>query len=155
MKKALIASCFAAALFAPATALAQPAGQERSSYTPGNYLVIQEVHIEPGQFENYMDYLADQYRRSQEFARQQGWISAYQILSNVNKREGEADLMLITVMPRMATPQEQVQREEAMNRHLAQTTRAAEQQSGQRVSMRRLGGSMLLQELRLNPASRR
>ncbi len=155
MKKILTATLFAAglALSAPASAQAQAQAQDReSAYTPGGYWSVQGVFIEDGQFENYMDYVASSYRRSQDFARRSGWISGYTILLNVNRRADEPDLYLITEMPRLATPREDVERERLLNEHMRQTTRAATEASGQRVTMRRLGSNLLLQELNLRPA---
>ena len=144
MKKILFAAVLAAGF-----ALATPASAQESVYAPGGYMNVQGIYIEDGQFENYMDYIADRYRRSQEFARSRGWISAWRILVNVNRREDEPDMYLITEFPRLATPAEEVEREQAMNAAMRETTRQATAGSGQRVRMRRLGGSMLLQELNL------
>ena len=138
-----------AALFASSMVLAAPAAAQESSYTSGGYATVQGIFLEDGQFENYMDYLAGTYRRSQEFARSQGWISGYRIFANVNRRENEPHLYLMVEMPRLATPQEDVERDRRLNEHLQQTTRQAAEASGQRVSMRRLGGNILLQELTL------
>ena len=146
MNKLMIAAAFAASL-----AFAAPAAAQESAYTPGGYWVVQGVTVEDGQFENYMDYIADRYRRSQEFARQRGWISEYHILANVNRRSDEPDLYLVTMMPRLATPQEDVERERALNQAMSETTRQATEASGHRVTMRRLGSNILLQELNLRP----
>ena len=144
MKKLLIAAALSAATlaFAPTAASAQAV-----AHSPGNYWSVQGIYIEPGQFENYMDFVADRYRRNQEFAKSQGWISGYRILSNVNKRGDEPDLYLITEFARIPDAKEQMDRDAAMERNMRETARQAEQASGQRVSMRRLGSNMLLQEL--------
>jgi opacity protein-like surface antigen len=146
MKKLLIAAALAAASVACVEA---PALAQASAYAPGNYWSVQGIHIEPGQFENYMDYIADKYRKNQEFAKSQGWISGYRILVNVNKRADEPDLYLISEFARMPDAKEQMARDAAIEKNLRETTRQAEQGSGQRVSMRRLGSSELLQELTL------
>lgn len=147
MKKMLLMTAMVAGLVC-----SKPTAAQESAYTPGSYMVVQGISIEDGQFENYMDYLNATYRRSQDFARQQGWTTGYRIFANVNRRAGEPDLYLITEMPRMATPQEDVERERQLNEHLAQTTRQATEQSGRRVTMRSLGSNTLLQELTLRSA---
>lgn len=147
MKKFLIASLLAAGL-----ALSAPVAAQDSAYTPGTYWTVQGIFIQDGQFENYMDYIAGNYRRSQDFARRSGWITGYRILQNVNRRDDEPDLYLITEMPRLATPQEEVERQRRLNEHMQQTTRQATEGSGQRVTMRRLGSNLLLQELNLRAA---
>ncbi len=147
MKKMLMAVVLAAGL-----AVSTPSLAQESPYTPGVYWTVQGIYVEDGQFETYMDYIADRYRRQQEVARQRGWITGYRIFQNVNRREDEPHLYLITEMPRLATPEEEVEREQVMNRAMRQTTRQATEGSGQRVRMRRLGSNILLQELTLRPA---
>ena len=147
MKKLMIAAAFAASL-----AFAAPAAAQDSAYTPGTYWQVQGVFIEDGQFENYMDYIAGRYRQQQEFARQHGWITGYRILANVNRRADEPDLYLITEIPRLSTPQEDVERERMLNQAMRETTHQATEASGRRVTMRRLGSNLLLQELNLRPA---
>jgi hypothetical protein len=138
-------------LLAFSLALAAPAaGQSQDSvYTYGGYWNVQGIHIEDGQFENYLDYIADAYDRQQQYARRQGRISGYDILVNVNARENEPDLYLITRMLRLATPQEDAERDRRLNEFMQRTAHQASEQSGQRVTMRRLGSNILLQELNL------
>lgn len=149
MKKLLLAVALAAGFTVSG---AMPVAAQESVYAPGTYMNVQGIFIEDGQFENYMDYIAATYRRSQDFARQRGWITGYRIFQNVNRRGDEPHLYLLVEMPRMATPQEEVERERAMTQAMSQTTRQLEAASGQRVTMRRLGSNLLLQELNLRPA---
>lgn len=148
MKKLLLATAVAlgVALSGPSPATAQD-----TAYSPSTYMVVQGIYIEDGQFENYMDYIADRYRAQQDFAKSRGWISGYRIFANVNRRAEEPDLYLLTEMPRLATPQEEIEREKAVTEAMRQTTRQAVEASGQRVKMRRLGSNLLLQELTLKP----
>lgn len=148
MKKLLLAAALAIGTIAtmPTPALAQ-----ESAYTPGTYMEVQGIYVEDEQFENYMDYIADRYRRQQDFARQRGWISGYRIFANVNRRSDEPHLYLLTEFARRGAPQEQVERERVMNEAMRETTRQVEEGSGRRVTMRRLGSNLLLQELNLRP----
>lgn len=146
MKKMLMAAALAAGL---GMSMSTPAVAQSASYSPGSYMSVQGIHVEDGQFENYMDYIADRYRASQEIAKSKGWITSYRIFANVNRRGDEPDLYLLVESPRMATPQEQVERERQANEALRQTTRQAEEGSGARVKMRRVGNNVLLQELNL------
>lgn len=148
MKKILLAATLAMGLglSVPTAAMAQ-----EKVHAPGTYMTVQGIYIEDGQFENYMDYIADRYRANQEFAKSKGWISGYRIFANVNRRGDEPDLYLLTESQRMPTPQEQVERERMMSEAMRQTARQAEEASGQRVKLRRLGSNLLLQELNLRP----
>ena len=115
-------------------------------------MVVQGITINDGQFENYMDYIAGQYRRQQDFARSKGWITGFRILANVNRRKDEPNLYLMTEVPRLPTPQEEADRDRQMEQALSQTARQATEASGARVQMRTLGSNLLLQELTLRPS---
>lgn len=147
MKKFLMAVALTAGIAVSSAAPAQD-----SAYTQGNYWQVQGIFVQDGQFENYMDYIASTYRRSQDFARARGWITGYRILGNVNRRENEPDLYLITEFRQPATQAESAERERLLNAHMEQTTHQADEGSGRRVTMRRLGSNLLLQELTLRPA---
>jgi hypothetical protein len=147
MKKFAIAAVSAACL-----AFAAPAAAQDLAYTPGNYWSIGMIDVEDGQFDTYMDYLSGNWRRQLEFARQRGWISGYHILVNTHPRDGEPDLYLLTLQPRLPNPQEEVERMRLVEQHMSQTARQMEASSGERVRMRRQMGTMLLQELNLRPA---
>ena len=69
------------------------------------------------------------------------------ILANVNKRAGEPDLYLVTITDHITTPAEDEAREKEFNAFLATTSRDQDKQSGARAKFRKLGGTLLLQEL--------
>lgn len=138
------------ALAACAAAFLAPAAQaQQSSYTPGMYWEVSSVTIEPGQDENYLDYLAGQWRTQEEFAKQQGWIREYHVLANNNRRNGEADLYLVEVFDHVPTPAEQTTRQAAFERMMSRNAHQLSTEIGARATMRRLTGSELLQELNL------
>ena len=142
MKKAALCAAAAAAF-----AVAMPLAAQDVSYTPGTYWEISMIDVEDGKEEEYMDYLAAQYKRSQDFAKSKGYIKDYRILANNNRRAGEPDLYLVTIFDRMTTPAEDQAREKEMNAYMAQTSRQADSNSGSRAKYRKLGGNMLLQEM--------
>jgi len=45
---------------------------QSSSYTPGTVWNFSNIRIEPGQFENYMDFLASTWKKSNEFGMKEG-----------------------------------------------------------------------------------
>ena len=134
---------------AVAIALATPAIAQESSYTPGNYVSVGMIDVLPGQTENYMDYLAGQYRKDLEYRKSKGWITGYRILANVNARDGEPDLYLMTEFKEMATRAEELARDKEMDAFMQSDARRAATASGARVTMRTQKGSMLLQEMML------
>ena len=141
MRKTMIAALSAATML-----FAFPATAQEIPLVNGNFWNVAEITIDDGHFATYADHLAGQYRRNMEFQKSKGWIKDYYILANSNKRAGEPDLYLVTVFERMTTPAEDIAREKETNAYMAQTSRQADANSGNRAKYRKLGGNMLLQE---------
>jgi hypothetical protein len=142
MKKFFAAAAIAAALTCSAPAIAQD-----SSYELGSLWSIGMIDVEDGQFEAYMDWLNGRWKDNQRFAKQQGWLLEYHILSNDNNRAGEPDLYLITRYADYPSNAELKRREAIMLKHNQSDVRTMDKESGNRVKMRTQMGSMLLREL--------
>jgi hypothetical protein len=115
---------------------------------PGDYVNVAMIKVDDGHDLHYMQYLAGQYRKSQDFAKAQGWITDYEILINVNPRPGEPDYYLITRFPRFADPAEQKKRDEAYDAHMKLTTAELQAGSAERAKYRTSLGSQLLRALK-------
>lgn len=124
-----------------------PALAQQSSYKAGPMWTAARIAVEDGQFENYMDWLNKVWVANQQYAKSQGWLLDYHILSNVNPRDGEPDLILITRFADMPSAAETERRTQILNARMQQDDHAAEAASGQRKSMRKLMGSVLYREL--------
>ena len=143
LNKLMMATC-AVSLTCAAPALAQS-----SSYTPGSYWTVSDIEVLPGQGENYLDFLAGQWKRTQEFAKQKGYIEDYFVLSNVNKRDGEPDLYLVTRFNEMTTRAEDLRRQAEYEAFMKSDAHSLDTAMGGRAVMRKQRGSTLLQELEL------
>lgn len=150
--QSMLLAAAAAFSFALPASLATPAMAQDSALTAGDYWDVAAIDIEDGQDENYSDFVAGQWRRQQEFSRQQGWIQSYRVLLNPYAREHEPDLYLITVYNRVPTPAEEQTRNRAFERFMSRTSHQLSSESGTRVRMRRLAGSMLLREMNFRAA---
>jgi len=135
------------ALCASAIAFAGPAAAQDYPLKGGNFWTVAEITIDDGHVADYADHLAGAYRKNLDFSKSKGWIRNSYILSNVNKRAGEPDLYLVTISDRVTSPAEDEAREKELNAFLANTPVERDKQSGARAKYRKLGGSMLLQEL--------
>ncbi|HEV2569761.1 hypothetical protein [Sphingomonas sp.] len=140
---------FIVAGLAAALAYASPGLAQSSSYTPGSYWTVSSIDILPGQAENYADFLAGQWKRSQEFAKSKGYIEDYFVLANVNGPDGEPDLYLVTRFKEMTTRAEDQRRTTEYEAFMKSDPHKLEAESGARATMRTQKGSMLLQELML------
>lgn len=145
MKKTLVAG---AAMLIAATQVAPAAAQE-SSYTPGTVWEVGRIDVLPGQFENYMDYLATTWKKVQELGKKEGMVLSYHVLSTNNARAGEPDLILVVEYKDYLTTAQQEAMRKKVNALLSQDDRSATTASGERSKMREQLGSVEYQELNL------
>lgn len=142
-----------AALGAAMLSLAVPQvaiGQSAWPLDPAGWVEIGMIDIEDGHSLEYANYLADGWRKSQDFAKAQGWITDYQIWANNNPRDGEGDLYLVTWFPNFADPAESLRRERLFLDHMKRTEAQLQAESGKRAEYRKQLGSMLFQNLKWN-----
>jgi hypothetical protein len=141
MHRTIFAALGAAALVMPSMASSQ-----ELPLKSGDYWDVAAISIDDGHFPDYADFLAGEFRKRNDFSKSKGWIKDYKIFANVNPRDGEPDLYLVTIFDHMTTPAEDIQREKEMNAFMAQTTRQGAAGSAHRATYRKLRGDMLLQE---------
>ncbi|HEY9107973.1 MAG TPA: hypothetical protein VIN58_14925 [Roseateles sp.] len=143
IKKAITTQLLAAGLMlSGATALAQD-----SSYKPGTVWNFSHIKVEPGQFENYLDFLAKTWKKSNEFGKKEGNIVSYHVFAVNNPREGEPDLILAIESKDYLTNAQQLELQKKYEAFMAMDTHKLDASSGERKVMRKLAGSMELQEL--------
>ena len=143
MKKLLISASLIAA-----SVLATPVMAQGWPTVPGDYWEVSAVDIADGSGLAYMTFLADRWRKNQEFAKSQGWIKGYHVLSNEYARKDEPDLFLIVVFDRFVDAAEGERRRVAFEAHNQRTTAQLQAESGDRAKIRTLAGDMLLRELK-------
>ena len=71
-----------------------PATAQQLSYTPGTVWNISNIQVEPGQMQHYLDFLAGDWKKVNEFGKKEGYIVSYHVFSVNNPRNGEPDLIL-------------------------------------------------------------
>jgi hypothetical protein len=113
----------------------------------GEYVQVGMISVDDGHDLEYMTHLAGQWRKGQDFAVAQGWITSYEILVNLNKRPGEPDYYLITRFPRFADKAEAKKRDEAYDAHMKMTVADAQAGSAARAKYRTVMGSQMLRAL--------
>jgi hypothetical protein len=121
--------------------------QSEYPLVPGEYADMAMITVDDGHSLDYARFLAADWRKQQDFAKAQGWITGYEILGNVDKRAGEPDIYLITYYKSMPDAAEQAKRDDAFRKFMATTDTKMQQESGQRATYRHVMGSILLQKL--------
>ena len=141
--------CATAAVAFACVALAAPAAAQESSFTPGVYWDVGMIDVDDGRGEAYADWLAAEWKRDQEYAKSQGWIRDYFVMSNPYSRAGEPDLYLVSVIESLPDGAEDVKRSRAYEAWSKKNVRQLATEQAGRGNMRKVMGSMLLRELKL------
>jgi hypothetical protein len=110
-----------AASAALALAFATPAMAQQLPVVPGDYVSMSSISVDDGHDLDYVNHLAGMWRKGQDFAVKQGWITGYEILSNEFKRKGEPDYYLLTRFAKFPDPAEEEKRQAAYNAYMATT----------------------------------
>jgi len=132
----------AAALSLAFTSL--PAAADDWPVTPGEWVEVSMITVDDGHDLEYANHLAGQWRKGQDYAKSQGWITGYEILTNAYPRDGEPGYYLITRFTKFADPAEEERRDTAYNTYMQSTAAQMQAASGERAKYRHLDGQMLL-----------
>jgi len=143
VREMLVALVFVAAMVPSTQALA-----EEWPLVQGDHWEVTGIHLKDGGALSYANFLADQWRKDQEFAKSKGWIKSYTVLVNAYPRKGEPDLYLIAVTEGVPSGPEGEKRN-AEYMAWSKTSIADQQKaSGNRAEFREVGSSSLLQEMK-------
>ncbi len=76
-------------------ALAGVATAQQRPYQEGPVTVVTSVKVLDGQYETYMKYLANTWRRAMEASREAGIVTGYRVYDASPRRPDDADLYLV------------------------------------------------------------
>lgn len=144
--KALL-TAVALALAPAAATIATPAAAQDLPYSYGNYWDVTGVTVEDAGAAQYIDFLASNWKKQQEFAKSKGWISGYHVLSNLYKRPGEPDIYLVTIYAHFPDAAESTARDKAYNDYFKTTMRKSIEESAGRATWRKIISSEFFQEM--------
>lgn len=122
---------------------------QASSYSPGTVWTFTNVKVEPGQFENYVDFLDHDWKKLNEFGVKEGYIVSYHVFLVNNARSGEPDLILAVESKDYLTNAQQLDIQKKVEAFMAMDAHKFDTASGERKVIRKLDGGMELQELKL------
>ena len=141
MKSLMVGAAMIAATLAP------PAMAQEASYRPGSVWTASRIHVLPGQFDNYLDWLAKDWKRMREFGRKEGVELSYHVLQVNNPRKDEPNLILLIEAKDYMTNAQQEAFNNKLNAFLASDNRKQGAASAGRGTMREQWGSTEYQEL--------
>ncbi|MBV9843124.1 MAG: hypothetical protein JOY99_16590 [Sphingomonadaceae bacterium] len=138
-----------AALTAGLSLAAAPVLAQASSYLPGSVWQVSDIKTEPGQFENYIDYLGGNWRKELEYQKKLGYVLSYHVFAVNSPRRDEPDLILAVEYKDYVPNAEQLAIQKKIEAMMQEDAHKSDSASGERKSMRTTLGSMELQELKL------
>lgn len=140
----------AALLVAPiALGFAAPALAEDFPADPGMFWDVTGIELTDGGGLGYMQWLATEWKKEQEFAKSKGWISGYTVLSNTYARDGEPDLYLVVMYNDVPNAAEAIKQRAEYMAWATKSASTLEEESNGRLKMRRVMGTEMLQEMKL------
>jgi len=127
---------------------ALPAVAQERPYTDGPVTMVTGVKVLDGQYENYMAYLAQNWRRVMEAAKTEGLVTDYHVFNATAHNPQEADLYLVVSYPNMAAFDGiDARMDKITGTILKQDYKQADEASGKRTVMRTLLGQEMLREV--------
>lgn len=144
---ALAASLTISILAADSAAAQQPSGD---IYTPERVWYVTGIDVLDGQFENYMGWLATEWKQFRTLAAKEGIETDYHVLVNNAPREGEPDLYLVTINKDFVPIAQSLAFEKKVNAAMKKDRKQFDTESAGRGPMRKVLSTMELTEVRLN-----
>lgn len=145
----IIRSLLIGAAIMTAITTAAPSIAQESSYKHGSVWTASRIYVLPGQFENYLDWLAADWKHMREFGKKEGVELSYHVLQVSNPRKDEANLILLIETKDYMTTAQQEAFDKKLNAFLASDNRKQGAASAVRGNMREQWGSTEYQELTL------
>jgi hypothetical protein len=122
-------------------------GQERP-YKDGPVLMVTSVKVMDGQYENYMQFLATNWRRSMEASKEAGIVLDYGVYNASPRGPEDADLYLVTTYPNMAMLDGLDEKmDPIMAKVLKMNLAQREEATGKRTVMRTILGTEMLRRV--------
>ena len=122
--------------------------QDDPPFIGGDYWEVTGIKIADGAGLKYSRWLAGEWRKNSEFAKSQGWIKDFVILSNVHARSDEPDLYIIRVFENMATVAENETRRKTYIDWAKKSMDKMAEESGNRAEYRTVMSTSLLQHMK-------
>lgn len=122
--------------------------QDEPPFIGGDYWEVTGVKTADGAGLKYARWLAGEWRKNSEFAKSQGWIKDFMVISNVHARSDEPDLYLIRVFENMATVEEGEKRRKAYMAWVKKSMDKMQEESGNRAEYRTVMSTSLLQHMK-------
>ncbi len=142
MKLLLVPLFLFAAIFAVPAAAA-----DSETYGNGAVWLVTMIKTKPGHFDDYMRFLATQWKAAQEVSKKRGLVIDYKVLTAIDPRDIEPDLYVMVEYKNMAVLDASREEEDSQIKAVFGSKTASLQADVDRDNIRTLRGMMLTREL--------
>jgi len=139
-----LAALAASLAFAIAPAIAED--ENAPAFENGVVLDVASIQTKDGHFDDYMHWLATDWRRQEEALKKAGVILDYHVLLVQNQRAGEPDIMLTQTYKNMAVFDASQAQQYALQAKIAGSIAKSNQGQAARGSIRTIMGDMMVRE---------
>lgn len=140
-------AAFAAALALSCVGFA--AFAEDHPYSEGPVINVASIRTVDGHFDDYMKWLATEWKRQQEIAKKLGYIVSYEVVTVEPRSPHDPDLYLITTYKNWAALDDAIAKGDEVVKQLGQTNDQSNKEQAARSSIRTILGSQTMQVLNL------
>ena len=140
------AACAAATVFA---CLSLAAFAQEHPYSEGIVVNVARIRTVDGHFDDYMKWLATEWKRQQEIAKKAGYIVGYEVMTVEARTPDDADILLVTRYANWAALDGALAKGDEVIKQLGQTNDQSSKQQAARASIRTVLGSSTMQVLDL------
>ncbi|HZV18452.1 MAG TPA: hypothetical protein VFF84_07185 [Sphingobium sp.] len=125
---------------------AAPGAAQTYPTDPGDFWDVTGIEMLDGGDLQYLQWIASEWKKEQEFAKSKGWIKSYHVLSNLYPRQGEADLYLVIIYGDFPNAKAMLDQRKAYMDWQSKSLDQLNKENGNRAAFRKVVGSEFLQE---------
>ena len=138
---------FAALALAPALVFSAAFADDARPYDNGPVWDYSMVQTKGGHFDDYMKYVATQWKAQEEAAKAKGWVLDYKVFHVSDPRDNEPDLILAVEYKNMAAFDLSLDDRDALVKQVFGSIPASNKSAVDREMIRTLRGRVLTREL--------
>jgi hypothetical protein len=116
-------------------------------YTEGPVSDVSFIRTKPGQFDEYMKWIATVWKQTQEEAKKAGVVTDYKVLTVEPRSPGDPDLILVVTFPNFAALDGLSDKMDAVAEKVEGSVQKANENAIDRGKLRDVIGSELVREL--------
>ncbi|HVS24087.1 MAG TPA: hypothetical protein VMU03_10225 [Gammaproteobacteria bacterium] len=122
---------------------------EDHPYSEGAVVNVARIRTVDGHFDDYMKWLATEWKKQQEIAKKLGYIVGYEVMTVEARSADDADILLVTRYKNWAALDGALAKGDETIKQLGRTNDQSNKEQAGRASIRRVLGSSTMQVLDL------